>query len=109
MAWSKMEELEQKYNGLQTTFKKLKERQRLSTDDILPLQQFVDATVTCTTNVDELKRIFRPTFDDNDEEQDGCNKECEPRKCNACAEQCAQLIRQRIIEVNTHHHTRTRL
>ena len=107
MAWSKMEELEQKYNGLQTTFKKLKERQRLSTDDILPLQQFVDATVTCTTNVDELKRIFRPTFDDNDAEQDGCNKECEPRKCNACAEQCAQLIRQRIIEVNTHHHTKT--
>ena len=107
MAWSNMEELEQKYNGLQTTFKKLKERQRLSTDDILPLQRFVDATVTCTTNVDELKRFFRPKFDDNDVEQNDCNKECEPRKCNACAEQYAQLIKQRVLEVNAHHHTKT--
>ena len=107
MAWSNMEILEQNYNGLQTTFKKLKERQRLSTDDILPLQCFIDATVTCTTNIDELKRFFRPAFDDNDVEQDECIKECEPRKCNVCAEQCALLIRQRVMEVNTHHHTKT--
>ena len=54
MAWSDMGELEQKYNGLQKTFKKLKERSRLNIEDILPMQKFVDATVTCTTNINEL-------------------------------------------------------
>ena len=107
MAWSNMDELETKYKGLQTTFKKLKERQRLSTDDILPLQQFVDSTVTCTTNISELKKMFRPELNDNDEEQADCKKDCDPRKCNICAEQCAKLIKKRVIEVNTHHHTKT--
>jgi hypothetical protein len=91
MAWSNMEELETKYKGLQTTFKKLKERKRLTTDDILPLQQFVDATVTCTTNVNELKKMLRPEIDDNDVEQPDCSRDCDPRKCNVCAEQCAKL------------------
>jgi hypothetical protein len=58
MAWSNMTELEKKYKGLQTTFQKLKERTRLDIGDITPLVQFVDATVTCTTNVNELTRKF---------------------------------------------------
>ena len=108
MAWSNMEELEKKYKGLQTTFQKLKQRNRLTTEDIRPLQQFVDATVTCTTNVEELKRIFHPTCEDtNMRGQKVCSTDCDPEKCNICAEWWAELVRQRVIQVNTHHHTNT--
>ena len=135
MAWSSMEELEQKFPGLQTTFKKLKERQLLTSTDITPLQQFVDSTITCTTNPAELKKIFRPE-DQNSEapadqptalrhinlkgsmdklpafcqinsEDSHCKGECDPSKCNNCAWMCAELVRQRVIAVNTHHHTKT--
>ena len=134
-----MEDLEKKYPGLQTSFKKLKERQRLTRNDITPLQQFVDATVTCTTNVDELKKIFRPeennsstpsdkltalcqsnykrsidkltalsqSSDQNSNGQENCNRECNPAKCDRCALICAEVVRQRVMAVNTHHHTKT--
>jgi hypothetical protein len=106
-----MEDLEKKYPGLQTSFKKLKERHRLTIDDITPLQQFVDATVTCTTNIAELKKIFRPEENNSETPADeptalrqsnlkksldqltalsqsnnkNCNGECNPAKCDSCA------------------------
>ena len=107
MAWSKMEELEKKYHGLQTTFQKLKQRERLSNKDITPLQQFVDATVTCTTNVNELKKIFHPIEKEINEGNENCQDECDPKECAMCAERCAELVRQMVIDVNTHHHTFT--
>ena len=107
LAWSDMGELDKKYPGLQTAFQKLKERQRLNSDDITPLQQFVDATITCTTNVTELKKIFHPIEDEDYEEQELCDGECDPAKCNNCAVQCAKLVRQTVLAVNTHHHTKT--
>ena len=108
MAWSNMTELEKKYKGLQTTFEKLKERTRLDIEDITPLVQFVDATVTCTTSVKELTRIFNKTIDDeNEENQNTCNSDCDPEKCRLCANSLAELVRQRVCDVNTHHHTKT--
>ena len=135
MAWSSMEGLEEKYSGLQTTFKKLKERQRLTSNDITPLRQFVDSTITCTTNTAEIKKIFRPedhnseaptdqptalrqfnlkgstdnlsAFCQTNSEKSHCDGECDPAKCNSCAWMCAELVRQRVIAVNTHHHTKT--
>ena len=107
MAWSDMVELEQKYKGLQKTFKKLKERNRLNIEDILPMQKFVDATVTCSTNIDELKGMIYEGVDNVEGNQIDCNGECDPKDCILCAEKFAKLIRQRVIEVNTHHHTKT--
>jgi hypothetical protein len=108
MAWSNMKELEKKYKGLQTTFQKLKQRTRLNIEDITPLLQFVDATVTCTTNVNQLTRMFHTTKgDNNEEEQINCRSDCDPEKCKICAQCVAELVRQRVIDVNTHHHTRT--
>jgi hypothetical protein len=134
-----MEDLEKKYPGLQTSFKKLKERQRLTRNDITPLQQFVDATVTCTTDIAELKKIFRPEENNSTTPadkltalcqsnlkgsidklttlsqsniqtcigQENCNGECNPAKCDSCAWMCAKVVRQRVMAVNTHHHTKT--
>ena len=102
-----MEKLESKYKGLKTAFKKLKERELLTIEDILPLQQFVDATVICTTDVEELKRLLRPESEFHDIEKILCDGDCDPRQCDACAEQCAKLVRKRVLEVNTHHHTKT--
>ena len=107
MAWSKMEELEKKYHGLQTTFQKLKQRERLSNKDITPLQQFVDATVTCTTNVNELKKIFHPIEKEINEGNENCQDECDPKECAMCAERCAEQVRHMVKDVNTHHHTKT--
>ena len=128
-----MEDLEKKYPGLQTSFKKLKERQRLTREDITPLQKFVDATVTCTTNVAELKNIFHPeetnsatpadkltalcqsnlksSIDEltalSQSNNQNCNGERNPAKCESCAWMCAEVVRQRVLAVNTHHHTKT--
>ena len=119
-----MDELEKNYAGLKTTFKKLKERKRLTISELTPLQQFVDATVSCTTNTAELKKIFRPEHNNsasqtdkltalrqsnsiNSNGQENCNRECDPVKCDNCAWMYAELVRQRVIAVNTHHHTKT--
>ena len=102
-----MGELDKKYPGLLKAFQKLKERQRLNNDDIIPLQKFVDATVTCTTNVAELKKIFHPIQDEDYEEQEPCDGECDPVDCITCAGKCAELVRQMVLAVNTHHHTKT--
>jgi hypothetical protein len=107
MAWSRMEELEKKYCGLQMTFQKLKQRERLSYKDIVPLQKFVDATVTCTTDVNELKKIFHPIESESQEGNENCQDECDPEKCVMCAELCAEQVRHMVINVNTHHHTKT--
>ena len=102
-----MGELDKKYPGLLKAFQKLKERRRLNNDDIIPLQKFVDATVTCTTNVAELKKIFHPIQDEDYEEQEPCDGECDPVDCITCAGKCAELVRQMVLAVNTHHHTKT--
>ena len=53
MAWSNMEQVNEKFEGLQQTFKKLKEREHLTSNDIKPLQKFIDATVTCSISLKE--------------------------------------------------------
>ena len=102
-----MKELNKKYPGLQKAFQKLKQRHRLNTDDITPLRQFVDATVTCTTNVTELKQIFHPIDGEDHEEKQLCDGECDPAKCTDCSVKCAELVREMVMAVNTHHHTKT--
>ena len=107
MAWSDTSELNKKYPGLQTTFAKLKEREYLTQEDIKPLQKFVDATITCTTNLKEIKELLRPNDPTCDDDHPDCSLKCDPENCAGCCERCAKLIKERVEEVNTHHHTKT--
>ena len=107
MAWSDTSELNKKYPGLKTTFAKLKERETLMQDDIQPLQKFVDATITCTTNLEEIKKLLTPIAPACDDDHQDCSLKCYPEDCAACCERCAKLIKERVEEVNTHHHTKT--
>ena len=105
MAWSNMDQLESAYKGLKSTFQKLKQRDKLKTEDIRPLQQFIDASATCTTDTKEIKQMLHKTK----EEKQQCDKNCDrnPEKCSKCAEEVANIIRERVLEVNVHHHTKT--
>ena len=106
MAWSDHEKLEKKYPGLQKTFQKLKQRERLCHEDISPMQQFVDATITCTTNNDKIKKLL--TSDGRAiEGYPDCSQKCDPDFCSMCCERWAQLIKDRVEDVNSHHHTKT--
>ena len=128
MAWSDMEELERKYPGLKATFLKLKKRERLVPEDIWPLQMFTDDTVTCTTDVQQLRNMFKPSSNDveerdilwdeltgeeEEEQGDRVGRECiddcngDFSKCNNCAMECAKMVREKVLEVNVHHHTKT--
>ena len=106
MAWSDHSKLDKEYPGLQKTFQKLKQRERLYQEDITPMQQFVDATITCTTNKTEIKKLLTPNGHAVEENQD-CSRKCDPESCSTCCEWRAQLIKERVEEVNTHHHTKT--
>ena len=117
MAWADFKVLEKKFPGLQGAFQKLKERERLQPADILPLQKFINSTVTCTTNILHLKRMFKGEEDwDREEICDGeenivvdCITDCsgDASKCNACAWKYAMIVRDRVLEVQWHHHTKT--
>ena len=106
MAWSDHGKINKKYPGLQKTFQKLKQRERLYQEDITPMQQFVDATITCTTNKTEIKKLLTPNGQAVKGDQDCCQK-CDPDSCFTCCERRAQLIKERVEDVNTHHHTKT--
>jgi hypothetical protein len=106
LAWSDHEKLEKKYKGLKKTFEKLKQRERLCHEDISPLQQFIDATIICSTNKNKIKQMLSPDGGATEEDPD-CNQECEPFSCSLCCEKWAQLIKERVEEVNTHYHTKT--
>ena len=106
MAWSDHSKLDKEYPGLQKTFQKLKQRKRLYQEDITPMQQFVDATISCTTNKDEIKKLLTPDGRAVNEDPD-CRKKCNPESCSTCCERRAQLIKERVEDVNTHHHTKT--
>ena len=107
MAWSDMEQLERDYKGLKVTFQKLKQRDKLTTEDIRPLQQFIDASATCTTDTQEIKHLLQQV--DSEAKKLKCDKKCDgnPDKCCTCAEGVANLIRERVLDVNVHHHTKT--
>ena len=90
MAWSKMEPIDEKYAGLQDTFKKLKERRRLTHADILPLRKFIDATITCSTSITDLTKWFYPTPYEESDISDECTANCDPRGCLSCAYQSAK-------------------
>ena len=107
MTWCNMEELEKDYKGLKRTFEKLKQREELYQEDITPLQQFVEANITCSTDIEELKKLLQPKGHDDNMEEGECFNNCDPEKCDICCEYCAELIRQRALETNTHHHTKT--
>ena len=107
MAWSNTSELNEKYPGLKTTFAKLKEREKLTHDDIKPLQKFVDATITCTTNINEIMKLLRTDAPARADDHQDCSLKCYPEDCATCCERCAKLIKNRVEEVNTHHHTKT--
>ena len=106
MAWSDHEKLGERYPGLETTYKKLKQRERLSAEDITPLQKMVDATITCTTNKDDIKKLLNPGGRALDWAPD-CRQKCDPDSCSVCCERWALLVKERLEEVNTHHHTKT--
>ena len=92
MAWSDMTDLEKKYQGLQNTFQKLKKREKLCQEDITPLQLFVDATVTCTTNVEEIKKLLRPNIQADGDEEHDCIQKCDPEDCANCCQRCGELV-----------------
>ena len=107
MAWSNLEELNKKYQGLQGTFKKLKERDQLSPTDIKPLRQFINATVTCTTSLLKLKKKLSQEIYDNyedaeEEEKYECTDDCrgDPEKCDACSWKFAKLVKDRVEELS---------
>ena len=106
MAWSDHHKLEKKYPGLQKTFQKLKQREKLNQEDITPMQQFVDATITCTTNKDKIKKLLTPDGRAREKDPD-CSQQCDPDSCSLCCERWAKLIKERVEDVNTHHHTKT--
>ena len=89
MAWSKKDELDIIYPGLQLAFAKLKERVRLVDKDIRVLVSFADATITCSRNKYIIKRYFEECK--NDEEK----------------KLMATVVIERVSEVNVHHHTKT--
>ena len=66
-----MEELNDVYEGLQQTFKKLKERKTLTYKDIQNLQNFADTNVTCSTSLRNIKKMFKNTEDQEYVEEDG--------------------------------------
>ena len=105
MAWSDMDQLERDYKGLKVTFQKLKEREKLTAEDIRPLRQFIDASATCTTDTKEIKQMLQKT--DRKKHQCGQNCNRNPENCNRCAEEVANIIRESVLEVNVHHHTKT--
>ena len=106
MAWSDQNKLGMKYPGLLKTFQKLKQRERLLAEDIIPMQKFVDATITCTTNKDDIKKLLNPDGRALDWDPD-CNQSCNPDSCSVCCERVALLIKESVEDVNTHHHTKT--
>ena len=117
MAWADFKELEKKFPGVQGAFQKLKERERLQPEDISPLQKFINSTVTVTTNVLELKRMFKGEEDwareeileGEDEVDEDCVDDCngDSTKCNACAWKNAIIVRDRVLQVQWHHHTKS--
>ena len=106
-----MEELDEEYEGLQETFKKLKEREILDIRDIQLLRKFTDANVTCSTNLSKIRKMLKKDAEDinHNDENYNCVENClnEPTKCSGCAWECAKIIKQRVVEVNWHHHTKT--
>ena len=58
MAWSRKEELDKIYPGLQLAFNKLKERVRLDPVDTQALAAFADETITCSRSQVFLKKYF---------------------------------------------------
>ena len=110
MGWSDMEELDKNLEGIKDTFQKLKQRERLSVQDIRPLQQFIDSSVTCTTNQDEIKGMIQPRKKGIKGKLSGetkCQAECDPNNCESCAELYSKLIRERVLDVQVHNHTFT--
>ena len=89
MAWSKTDELDKIYPGLHLAFAKLKERVRLLENDIRALVSFADATITCSRNKKIIQRYFEECSNDTEKEL------------------MAGVVKERVTEVNVHHHTKT--
>ena len=83
LAWSKMDKLETSITGLKLAFQKLKQQQKLGSEDVQALRLFIDSSVSCSRDQEEMMRQFALSAED------------------------AQVVIDRVSQVNVHHHTKT--
>ena len=83
LAWSKMDKLETSITGLKLAFQKLKQQQNLGSEDVQALRLFIDSSVSCSRDQEEMMRQFTLSAED------------------------VQVVIDRVSQVNVHHHTKT--